>query len=89
VKDLKSLDDWYNVTTEAFKRAGGASVLSLYKGSIFNMLIANYPEHKWDGSHKQRVPTQYWKDKANQLKFFQQLGQKLSILSLSTKLMIT
>jgi hypothetical protein len=44
---IKTLDEWYNITTREFIDAGGAALLTHYKGSLIDLLRANYPHHKW------------------------------------------
>src|SRR5690349_1720605 len=44
----KSMDDWYNVTTDDIRKNGGAGLLSVYNDSPSAALQRVYPHHKWD-----------------------------------------
>lgn len=43
------LSGWYKIS-QRIVRNGGATVLSLHNSSILDLLVAVYPEHKWDPS---------------------------------------
>jgi hypothetical protein len=49
---VKTLDDWYGVTSIAIANEGGRGLLRIYGGSIINMLRVLYPEY----------PTNYMED---------------------------
>jgi len=81
--NIRSLDDWYKINVKQFRIRGGNSILMYYGGSLVDTLFAIYPEHNWDPSKFSNIPKGYWKDKVNQRKHLDQVGQKLNITQLS------
>lgn len=47
---LTSLDDWYLVPSDQFRRFRGAAAIARRYGGFVAALIAAYPDHKWDMS---------------------------------------
>jgi hypothetical protein len=43
-----NLDGWYRVTVEDFAKHDAWGLISLYNGSPSSLLMAVFPEHKWD-----------------------------------------
>ena len=77
---LKSMEDWYNVSTEEVNKLGGSGLLSkYYGGSMFKALAHIYPEHDWKAWRFSRVPTGFWQDKRNQFELMEWLVKKLFV----------
>ncbi len=45
--DISEPRDWYRVDLPQVCRAGGASLLAKYNGSLVKTLQAVFPEHSW------------------------------------------
>jgi len=52
--DIKTLDDWYNVTVGQIQTMGCSSLLKKY-GGLHSVLAKFYPNHSWDINHRFRV----------------------------------
>lgn len=51
----KRLSDWYNLTREAVREAGGSALLSSrYNNSLMNLLRDRFPNHKWNADRLYR-----------------------------------
>ena len=47
--NYKSMDDWYNVTTERIHKNGGGGLLSTYYNNSPSSALQNiYPQHNWE-----------------------------------------
>lgn len=71
----KTMDDWYNVSTQSFN--GRKNLLSNYNGSYSTALQHTYPQHKWELHKFKQRPNGYWKNVQHQLEFFDRLYDKL------------
>jgi hypothetical protein len=61
-------------------KRGGASLLNQhYKGSLIKALSVIYPEYQWDVSKFKKVPRNFWRDRQNQIDFFNSLAKELNI----------
>jgi len=77
---LKITEDMYCLTTYSFIQHGGGSILSLkYRGSLFRLLTAVYPEFKWVIYEFKSISQGYWNEPANVIEFFKDLETLLEI----------
>lgn len=78
--NLKSWEDWYQVSHKDIEEYGGSGLLSGYyhNSSVF-ALTTIYPEKKWDVLKFVHIPPGTWKELSNQRTFFEQLAQSLNI----------
>eukprot|EP01122_Echinamoeba_exundans_P003379 TRINITY_DN13490_c0_g1_i1.p1 TRINITY_DN13490_c0_g1~~TRINITY_DN13490_c0_g1_i1.p1 ORF type:complete len:813 (-),score=56.65 TRINITY_DN13490_c0_g1_i1:127-2565(-) len=60
--DIKTMDDWYNISKNQFSAAGGSSVLATaYKGlPLSEALLDIYPEHEWQFWRFATAPGRNW-----------------------------
>lgn len=52
---VEGLDEWYGVTTDCFKRNGGALLLSRYGGHLCDVVSKLHPERDWKLDRFKRV----------------------------------
>lgn len=79
---INTLDDWYMVDLRDVMKMGGSTLInSYYGGSLVKMLMALYPQHKWQLWRFEKPPSGFWDDVQNQKHFFEWLGQYLGIKS--------
>ena len=77
--NIKSPEEWKNVTTSMIHDRNGGRLLALYP-SFFDLLRENYPEYTWNVFlHRRSVPNNYWKKIENQKKFLDEIKCKYSI----------
>ncbi len=92
---IKKQEDWYKVTPKGiFTHAlpahvrvdiqdrGGATLLNLYGGSLYRMLIALLSEFKWKAWQFPQVPKGFWSVLPNQRHYFDVIGEQLGISTL-------
>jgi hypothetical protein len=72
---IKQLEDWYTLDSQEVRKKGGNAILNQYGGFLSQALTNIYPEHKWFVWKFKKVPEDFWKDRKNQLDFFDWLGQ--------------
>lgn len=78
--NITNPEEWYQVTKSDALQLGAASILPLYANSLPKALAAIYPEIKWDEiKFSIRKPKEFWKDGANQKKFFDDLAKELQL----------
>ena len=73
ILQLKSLDDWLNVSRNTINRHGGNGLLQLYSNSMEKLLNSIYPLHSWyfQRLYKQ-TNTSYFRSIENQRNFVDQ-----------------
>ena len=49
---LKSLDDWLNVSINSIKENGGEKLINYYHGDLISLLSSVYPDHSFQKIHK-------------------------------------
>jgi len=77
-----SLEDWYLVKQEDFIKHGANGLLEqYYHNSPTEALLAIYPDFGWVIWKFKTVPQGFWKDKRNQQKFFDWVGNQLGFKS--------
>ena len=79
---LRSLDDWYGVSTSQLLPLGADTLLLQYERSLSKLLNSVYPHHPWDLSKFSTKHRNYWSSIENQRKFMDDLGVKLGVRSL-------
>jgi len=76
--ELKTLDDWKNVSFADFSQEfGGLSLLTSYNNSLLKLLKAIYPYHLWmnhdwsaaEHRHLSYLPRSYWSKVKNRVQF--------------------
>ena len=77
--EFSTLSNWYQVTKEVIDNRGGNSLLSKYDGSPAKALRSIYPEHEWIAWKFNQVSPQFWANKENHKKLFDQLEKELNI----------
>jgi len=77
--NIKSLEDWYNLTYKDLVKYGGGTILRQYANSPIRTLKTIYPDHNWEEWKFTQVPANFWKDMNNQRSFFESLAKKLNI----------
>jgi hypothetical protein len=60
----------------------GRALLQLVEWDMVALVSKLYPDHNWAAWKFSKVPPLYWKDIANQRKYFDTLGQELGIKTL-------
>jgi hypothetical protein len=78
--NYKNQEDWYQITGNVIdNKHGGRLLQGFYNGSVILFLRDNFPEYTWLPWKLRSTPTNFWKDKANRLQYFDWLGEKLSL----------
>jgi len=54
----------------------GSTLLRKYGNSLHLLLSSVFPEHHWDPSSRKKVPSNWWKQEANQLKFVESFAKQ-------------
>eukprot|EP01114_Cavostelium_apophysatum_P021759 TRINITY_DN7678_c0_g1_i2.p1 TRINITY_DN7678_c0_g1~~TRINITY_DN7678_c0_g1_i2.p1 ORF type:complete len:759 (+),score=135.48 TRINITY_DN7678_c0_g1_i2:52-2328(+) len=78
-----SKEDWYSVTSQDFKNSGGGSLLNRYGGSVREMLLTDFPNHKWEFWRFSGTPSNFWDLRKNQQQFFKSLAASNNIVRIS------
>eukprot|EP01114_Cavostelium_apophysatum_P021760 TRINITY_DN7678_c1_g1_i3.p1 TRINITY_DN7678_c1_g1~~TRINITY_DN7678_c1_g1_i3.p1 ORF type:complete len:362 (-),score=85.74 TRINITY_DN7678_c1_g1_i3:265-1350(-) len=74
--NIKSFEDWYNVSEADVSQNGGAGLLrSHYNGSHVKALVAIYPEHDWQPWRFAKTPVDYFVDVENQRLFMNHVAK--------------
>lgn len=68
---------WYKVPLKYIKENGGNSFMRQHKDSKSKLLLAIFPEHKWDLTRFPNRPRNYWQDVENQRQFLTEVSRKL------------
>jgi hypothetical protein len=79
VLPIKILRGRYGVKQSDVVRLGGASVLDYYQGSLYQLLVTQYPEYNWLPWKFERVPRGFWSDIANQRSFMEWAAKELQV----------
>eukprot|EP01114_Cavostelium_apophysatum_P014947 TRINITY_DN3989_c0_g1_i1.p1 TRINITY_DN3989_c0_g1~~TRINITY_DN3989_c0_g1_i1.p1 ORF type:complete len:475 (-),score=70.21 TRINITY_DN3989_c0_g1_i1:108-1532(-) len=77
--NLKSWEDWYQVSKETVEEEGGKSLLQLHDGNLGDLLSKVYPEHDWKLWCFRKVPHGFWSDKGRHKEFFDWAWKELRI----------
>jgi hypothetical protein len=77
-RGFKSMDEWYDVTTETLAENNSGSLLNVYKAYARALLVA-YPEHEWRIFKFKTTPAGHWRSMSAQREFFDWIGKKLGI----------
>lgn len=78
-------DEWSKIRIKDILNKGGSGLIKKHNNSLFASLEAVYHQISWDRDwfsylpKEKRYPPNYWKNKSNQRKFFDDLGRKFKI----------
>lgn len=78
--NIKSMEDWYNVSTSDFKNNYGYSLVQKY-GQYIRIITTIYNNHNWLPWKFKVVSDGYWQDENNVKKYLNWLSEKLNIKS--------
>jgi hypothetical protein len=78
--DVKTLDDWYNVSSNDVQALANCTMT---QGFLYETLKEVYPEHNWQAWKFQRVPLTYWSNVAAQQEYFDWLYKTCGLKSMS------
>jgi hypothetical protein len=93
--NIQTMDDWYKVSImvtkiEIFKlkmkdwrEIDRWGLLSQYEDSLYQLLVAMYPEHDWLPWRFALVPRIFWDDAKNQRKVLEWAGKQLGVKQFS------
>ena len=70
-------EDWYNITTEHFKKNRGHRFLAYYRDSLSAAVMDYLPEYEWRGWLFVRVPLNFWQKAENRHRYMTWLGENL------------
>ena len=73
------MEDWYQVKISDVEDQGGHGLLNHYGGSLIKLLLAVYPDFKWQVWRFNQPPKGYWNDLKNQREFFDWMELQLGI----------
>jgi very-short-patch-repair endonuclease len=77
--NLKTSDDWYNVSTNEIRNMGGNGLLnSKYEGKTLRFLKAVFPDTTWYPWLFKNTLKKFWSDNSTQHLFLQWLSNRLS-----------
>src|SRR5688572_29767274 len=78
--NMKSEEDWYNVSRTDLESVGGHFIVDNYfSGSLVRALIHLHPNYEWHVWKFKAVPKGFWDDKRNQRTFFDWIGKELGV----------
>jgi len=72
-------EGWYKVSSRSFVANGGSGLLSHYDNSVYNLLLAVFPDFVWDPLKFTKAPQKFWKEVANQKVYMDEVGRDLGI----------
>lgn len=79
--DFTSLDDFYKIKKHTLIQNNGGGLLSIYNGSIYNLLHIAYPEYNWKFWKFSQAPQYSWENINNQRIFMDEFHTTLNISS--------
>ena len=56
--------------------------MSYYDGSLYQLLVAQYPTYDWLPWKFERVPRGYWSDISNQRKYMEWVSKELKVINI-------
>jgi hypothetical protein len=80
--NIKTMEDWYNVTEDDFIRYEGLSVIRYYHHGIKDLVKDLYPEYEWFPWKFKLVPHRFWDDILNQKWYIRWLFKELNYTSI-------
>jgi hypothetical protein len=76
----RKLDDYYGITTGAFKRNRGAgALLHCWHSSAIEAVAETFPDHTWNEWQFVSCPRSFWKKRANHKRYMEWLAGVLGI----------
>jgi hypothetical protein len=80
---IKTMEDWYNVTSAQLQHLGGAAlILHIYKVSVVDLVTSVYPEHRWMRWKFVRMGQRDWQDLNLQREYLSWAYNELKLKSL-------
>lgn len=77
--NIKEPKDWGKMNNKILIRNGGGSALSAYGNSLLKTLQFAYPDVQWNVKWFSKFPHRYWKDKANQRNFLENIAKEFHV----------
>ena len=75
---FERLEDWYRITGRTLTENHGGRLLHGYYGSsVIRLLRDNFPDYEWLEWKLRSTPTNFWKKRANRLRYLEWLGGEL------------
>jgi hypothetical protein len=71
------IEDWYQITTEDFKKRRGGGLLSKFRDSAVALVKDYRPHYQWLEWCFTSAPQNFWDDRANQRRYLTWLGKQL------------
>ncbi len=78
---FKRREDWYQITSDAFKENAGAGLLQTYGFSPIAAVTEIYSDTKWDTFAFASKPQRFWQERKNQRLFLERLSAALGYKS--------
>jgi hypothetical protein len=76
---VEVMDDWYKLSSEDIRNAGGGSLLNKY-GSLQQILLVTHPFHPWKPWRFGSVPSGFWDIPDNRSDFFDWIAKELGFM---------
>jgi len=77
---FRKIEDWYRITTDAFKQHSGETLLNNYwGGSAVEAVKKCFPGYDWKEWLFVVAPIRFWHDRRNHRRYMKWLGQQLGI----------
>jgi hypothetical protein len=87
---FRQLDDYYQLTTDHFKRNRGSSVLlHRWGGSAVRAVMDAFPDHDWKEWRFVSCPRRFWRDRKNHRRYMEWLGEQVGVRELDDWYRIT
>lgn len=80
--NFKSMEDWYEISSEQIRKFGGHGVLNYYQNSPSLAVQNIFPEHEWITWRFKNPPKDFWNFHRNQKNFFEWVRIKFQVENL-------
>jgi hypothetical protein len=80
--NFKSMEDWYKITLQDFKRNGAAFLVNVHQGSFINLLQSVYPKHDWKPWKFDIVPRGFWSSSQHRRNFVDDFARTIGVSNL-------
>jgi len=78
---VRSLDDWYRVTLQDFRKHRAWKILLPYNERYIDLLKDAFPEHDWQEWRFVKLPRNFFKKRRNLVRYLDWLGTELGFTS--------